>query len=39
MAEKDFTAQDFGRDHRLGIAALSPEGVITFYRLPQDENK
>lgn len=38
-AEKDFTAQDFGRDGRLGVAALSPEGVIAFYRLPRGEKK
>ena len=38
-AEKDFTAQDFARDGRLGIATLSPEGVVTFYRLPRQTNK
>lgn len=38
-AEKDFTAQDFGRDGRLGIATLSPEGVIVFYRLPRIAKK
>ena len=38
-AEKAFTAQDFGRDGRVGIATTSPEGTVTFYRMPKETKK
>lgn len=39
QAEKDFTAEDFGRDGRLGIVTTSPEGVVTLYRMPKPAKK
>ena len=39
QAEKDFTAEDFGRDGRLGIVTTSPEGVVTMYRMPKQVKK